>query len=366
MDIKLILFVIVIVLGFFLDLSRKSRDKKRKIYVIVIISLLILESCLRSISVGPDTKNYYYTFMDTLYMSWSDIWTSFSDAYIYGEGKDPGYLLYMKLIQIISTDFNVYLFISAMIFFIPLGIILYKYSTEIIQLIFAFTLYVALFNIVALSGIRQQIATGFTFMAFLLIDKNEYLKSVFVLFLGATIHMSCLLFLIVPFLKRYMPKQIKMIHLISFITIPIVILYSSSILLFLASFSTNEYYAVYGESLSSGGGVLYITLMEILSLFCFISIKKKYLINNNTLTLLYIALPLLTMTVPLLYHGGAMIRIGQYFTLYLMLLVPIAIDFITKFNNRKILYICFIVVLLFLSIWSDRFNYYFFWQEIQM
>jgi transmembrane protein EpsG len=362
MDIKIPLFSLVILLGFLLGTGKDVDGKKRKWYVILMIVLFILESSLRSISVGPDTENYYYAFLSINDMSWGDVFNSFNASYQLGEGKDPGFAVFVKLVQLISTDFNFFLFIAALVFYIPLGKILYRYSSHILQLVFAFTLYVALFQIIALSGIRQQLATGFTFMSFLSLGKGKKIQSVLVILLASVLHISALLFLLVPAFSFISRRYLKTIHLLSFVTIPFVALYSDAIMSFMASFLANDYYSAYGQIESKGGGALYIILMELLSFFCFLAIKKDKVMNDRTTALLYIMLPLLTMTVPLISLDGTMIRIGQYFTLYMMVLVPMTLDSLGFKGNRLLLYYVSIAALILLSFNSGSFKYSFFWQ----
>lgn len=363
MNIKLLLYFVIIVLGLVLYSGKDPKGVKRKWYVIIIISLLIMESCLRNIVVGPDTSSYYADFMYYSNQSWAEIMSSFRNAYVEGEGKDPGYLVFMRLALMFSSNFNVYLFFCALVFFVPLGIILYRYSTHILQLIFAFTLYVSLFHIVALSGVRQQIATGFCFMAFLQLDKGNNWKAILLILLGSTIHISTMIFLAVPALRLLSPGVIKSIHFGSFITIPAVIAFAGPIMLFLASFLANDYYSGYGESESQGGAATYIVLMELLSLFCYIAISKKLIADSDRMKLLYVMLPMLTITAPLISLNGAMIRVGQYFTLYMMLLVPKAIDSVSR-KGSTILYTIMIAALVILSMRSGDFDYYFFWQNV--
>lgn len=364
MDAKLILFIIVIVLGVILNLWKTSERSKCKFYVISIISLLILESCLRSVDVGNDTQSYFNAFRDITNTSWSEIWDSFYEAYMMGSGKDPGFMVFMKLAQFVSKDFNVFLFICALVFFVPLGIILYRYSDRIIQLVFAFSLYLTLFHIVALSGVRQQLATGFTFMAFLFVGKQQYWKSVIFILLGSLIHVSATLFLFVPLLYVFGKKIIKTAHLASLVLVPAIALSSSSIMLYLASFLANDYYSGYGTYNTEGGAMTYIVLMSLLSLFCFIAIRKNALNENQNLSLFYVMLPLLTLTVPLTSLNGAMIRVGQYFTLYMTLLVPFAFDLISDKKSNSIFYLIAIVVLFVMSLRGEGLYYTFFWQNI--
>ena len=366
MNIKLFLYFIIILLGIVLSGGSDSKDKKRKWYVIIIISLLVLESSLRNVYVGPDTIHYFSSFNSVANMSWGEAFSSFRTAYLEGEGKDPGFIIFMKIAHLFTHDFNVFLLLCALPFFIPLGKLLYKFSDSVLQLMFAFMLYVALFHIVALSGVRQQVATGFCFMAFLQLDKDNNWKAMLYILLGATIHISALIFAIVPLLRLLSPGLIKSVHLVSFATIPFVIVYAGPIMLLLASFLANDYYTTYGDSESGGNSYTYIILMELLSLFCYISIKRDELKSDKRKKLLYVMLPMLTMTAPLISFNGAMIRVGQYFTLYMMLLVPLAIDSIASRDERRILYIGMITALIFLTLSSGDFSYYFFWQHVTM
>lgn len=358
--------MVIIVLGVILSNGSDPKGKKRMWYVIIIISLFVLESSLRNIYVGPDTKHYFSTFRIADNKSWGEALGSFRTAYLEGEGKDPGFTIFMKIIRSFTQDFNVFLFFCALPFFIPLGQILYRYSSSILQLMFAFTLYVALFHIVALSGVRQQIATGFCFMAFLQLVKENNWKAFLFIILGASIHISALIFAIVPILRLPSPRLIKHVHLASFATIPFVIIYAAQIMMLLASFLTNDYYTKYSDTESRGSAYTYIVLMELLSLFCYFFIKRDELEIDKQVKYLYVMLPMLTMTVPLINLNGAMIRIGQYFTLYMMLLVPLAIDSISGEKERKYFYFGMIAVLVLLSLRSRDFDYYFFWQNVPM
>ena len=365
MEIKAVLFFIIILLGIILGNGEDPKGQRRKWYVIIIISLLILESSLRSISVGPDTKSYYYSYQN-VGEDWGDLLNSFRIAYVEGEGKDPGYSVFMRIVKSVSPDFNFFLFVCALVFFVPLGFVLYRNSTHIAQLVFAFSLYVALFHIIALSGVRQQIATGFSFIALLQLMKNRNWVAVVIIIIGSLIHVSLLIFLLVPVIRIIIPQKVKALHLFSFALMPFAIIYAGDVMRLFASVLANEYYMGYSEAESSGSVFTYLFLMESLSMFCYIAIKKQSIVTNTKTGLLYTMLPLLTMTAPLISLDGALIRVGQYFTLYMMLLVPLAIDAMFKATNRRVMYFGFILILLVLSLESGGDNYYFFWQEPQI
>lgn len=338
MNSALIIEGVVLILGFYF-LGYKKPDISRKNYIFIIISLLIIESGLRAPTVGPDTMNYYSWFEDCKYLSWHSVFNNTSGD------RDPGFSVVMKICQLVSNDFNFFLTIGALWFFIPLGIILYRYSSHVLQLVFAFTLYLSLFHIIALSGIRQQFAMGFSFFAYLLFDKDKYILGSLLLIIGLTIHASLLLFTAVPVIHFFVNKKLyKPLHLLTLLSLPIIIVGARIIIIRLAGLMSDDYYMSYSET-DNGGGVVYVALMELLSLFCFIAIKRDHLEKNLLISYLYINLPLMTFFVPMILVDGGLIRMGQYFTLYMMLLFPYAIDLFAGKKNRWILYLISILIL---------------------
>ena len=126
------------------------------------------------------------------------------------------------------------------------------------------------------------------------LNKDDFLKTILLIGCGAFIHVSALFFLLVPFSNLLLLRHIKFIHLASFFVIPYVIMYSSEVMLYLSSFLENSYYSTYGELEAQGGATLYIALMEMLSLFCYVAFFRADLKKNKRLSLMYIMLPLLT------------------------------------------------------------------------
>ena len=254
------------------------------------------------------------------------------------------------------------MFFVGFLFFIPLGVILYKHTQSIIQLTFAFVLYVALFRIVGLSGIRQQVATGFTFISFLYFVKDKYVKGVFFVLIAATVHITSIIFLLLPLFKLFFIKQIKVIHFITLVLVPIIIQFSSLIVLLLASFLKNDYYSAYGERASSNAGYTYVFLITLVSLACFFFYKRRDIESSSRSAFLYCTLPLTTLFAPLITQDESMIRLGQYFSLFLMVVIPKTVELIPIKGAKTIVYWCGIVALMYLSLKSP-FPYEFVWDS---
>ena len=139
--------IALILLWGILLIYRNPTKQKRKIFCIIASIQWILVSGLRGISVGADTDNYGLIFNNVNNMTFGDIWSEFVGVYLYGQeaisGRDPGYLVFQKLIHIfITSDYQVYLIIVAIIIFASLGYFVYKNSKDAC---FSFILFSCLF-----------------------------------------------------------------------------------------------------------------------------------------------------------------------------------------------------------------------------
>lgn len=367
MEIRYLIYAVIIISFFLLNQgwnlnSNLRQDKKRRTFIGIATFILVVESSFRGYSVGNDTINYYNEFNRVAYYSWNDVFYRFIET-IEGSEKDPGFQVIVKCFQLISGEFRIFLLGAAMWFFVPMGIILYRYSKNLYHLLFAYVLFVALFNIVVLSGVRQQLATGFSFCAYIALMNKKYIRSAIIIALGMTVHISsfvfCLLFPLIIFCR-----STKKFHLASLCLIPIVIAYGGTIALYMASFSPNDYYLGYGEHEAHMGSINFVLCLTASSLLSYLAIKKTEIISDYNLRLLYATLPLATFFAPLIMQGPSLIRLGQYFTLFFMITIPFSLDKMFGIKNKDVCYGVAVILLLYMSLKSG-FNYYFFWDDPQ-
>lgn len=362
MDIRIPLLFAVFLGGWFFS-SQGNTPKNRRSYIIFMMVLLTMESCLRGLSVGSDTANYYYTFNSAGAEHWIYIWQAMKERYIEMTGtEDVGFVVYNKLIYMLWPNFSFFLFISALTFFVPFGRLLNKYTKDFSQLIFIFVLYVVLFNMIAMSGVRKEIALGFTVWAFMYYVEKDFRKCAICVLLGTMIHMTTLLFLLIPAIGLLQKKYLRFLHISAFALIPVVIAFSGPIILLMAETSGNEKYSVYGEGQAQGGAMTFTLLIEMISLFCLYTFRKIDFSKQIFMSKLYIMLPCFTFFAPLITNNGSMIRISQYFHLYIVLLLPYAVDMYFG-NNRKLIYVVLIIVLLMLNFSTGYEPYNFIWNE---
>lgn len=89
---KIFLLLSVFLGGWFFSLKGNTL-KNRKMYIIFMMILLTLESCLRGLSVGSDTTNYYIFFNNMVSVNWDYIWLAMKERYIELTGtEDIGFI----------------------------------------------------------------------------------------------------------------------------------------------------------------------------------------------------------------------------------------------------------------------------------
>ena len=127
----------------------------------------------------------------------------------------------------------------------------------------------------------------------------------------------------------------------------------------MVSFLANDYYAGYANAEQDGNPIVYVLLCSIISIYEYFNYNK--LISSQKTSFLIPSNILMTLFVPLIFLDGSMIRIGQYFTLYMTISLPLIFDYSSK--NRKLAYfVC--ITLLSLKIFTSGNTYYFFWETV--
>lgn len=362
MNITLVNFIVVVFLALVFSGIGNS-EKNKKLYIFFVLLWLLFETAVRGLSVGSDTQSYYEMFNNTCRTEWKDILNMFVDTYRYqANEEDIGFVLLQKIISIFTTNWCVFVFISGLLFYVPLGVLLYRYCKTFWHLTIALLIFVALFQIIPLSGGRQLQAMGLCIISFMYLDQDKYKQAIIFVLIGALIHESCLLCLLPIALSKLKPNILKTLHAISLMMIPVAVRYVNQLIVFMGETIGSEKYANYGKGFIQGDAITFIILLELVSLFVLIGIKHKDLINNKTLLKFYTMVPCFTVFVTTVYSNGSMIRASMYFHLYIMMLIPYAIDLFFKKSNI-IVYWVFVAFLMFFSFKSSGVSYCFIWDD---
>lgn len=362
MNITLINFIVVVVLAILFFTNGYSESKK-KYYLWFVLLWLLLETALRGLSVGSDTRSYYEMFNRTCRTEWSDIFTMFVDTYRYQVNEeDIGFVILQKIISLFTTNWCIFVFISDLLFYIPLGVLLYRFCKKPWHIIIALLIFVSLFQIIPLSGGRQLQAMGFCIISFIYLDKEKYKQAIILVLIGALMHKSCLLCLLPIALSKFKPAILKILHVVSITMIPVALRFANQLIVFMGESIGSEKYANYGMKSAQGDAVIFIILLELVSLFVLIGIKRNDLTNNKTLLKLYTMVPCFTVLVTTVFSNGSMIRASMYFHLYIMMLIPYTIDLFFQ-KNKTTVYLIFVALLMFFALRGSGGAYYFIWDD---
>lgn len=347
----LINIILMIIYGFIILENKKIKNPK-KIFVILASVQWIILSGLRHISIGADTMGYKVNFLNIANTDWSLLLKDFVDIIFLGaEGKDPGYSLFVKITQLFTVNYQVYLIIIALIFFIPLGYFIYKHSKEplISYLIFS-TLFYSFF---AITGHRQTISTALVvFIGYEFILKRRFLSFLILVTIAFTIHKSSLIFIPFYFLYNF---KIKRFHLIvGLISFAVLMIFRAQYMIFLGDISGYEY------SIYDGAGTFNFTLLFV-SVYIVVILKLPIILANNKKSNHFInSLLIALLLLPLTWVNPSTMRSVQYFSIFLLLIIP---GIVLSFNNtdRPIVYTVAVVTLLILFLMNLP-EYYFYWQ----
>ncbi len=338
-------------------------EAKRKGYIIVVCLILILQSGLRHVAVGADTYAYYMTFEWVKKTEMNTLINYFLEFYKSNLGKDPGYNILQKLFQYISGSYRMFLLFIAILFFTSFGHFVYKNTETIVQAIFSFVLYSALFySFFSITGHRQTIATALVLFGFELIKRRKLILFLTIIFTASTIHRSSLIFL--PFYLIYNFKLTSRMIPLVFVAFIISMSYRISISAYLKELAGYQNYGIY-----AGAGT-YVFSAMLLLVALFVWWRMKTVLNSNPQTRSYFnAFFIALILTPLTWVNPSAMRAVQYFSIFMLVLLPHLFDSLPslRYKLRRIFYIGAVIALVMLFIKGNYGSEYrFFWQEMEL
>ena len=365
---NLLIIAYILILGFIYNYKygKKCDDypvKKKFIRIISIV--LILQSGLRNVAVGSDTYQYFLIFEEAKRTSWKDTFDVVKNYYQLGFGKDPGYLVFQKMIQVVTDEFQVFLLIVAVLFFVALGNFIYKNTSRLNDAIVAFVIYIVLFySFFSITGIRQTIATAASLYAYELVKRKKSLQFLLLILLASTIHKSVLIFL--PFYFIAHIKSSKYLYRIILLLFPLFMIFRNSMVDYLRVVGGYEQYDEF-----EGAGTYTFTAMFLLISIVALIRSKTIIENNRNSQHFYNAFAIALLFIPLTWVNPNAMRIVQYFSFFMLLFIP---EIIYSFDvaSKKLRltmtrFTIIILVILFLkSNWNNPIPYGFFWEEMAL
>ena len=340
-----------------------NHTQKRQGYVTFLIVLLVLQSALRNLAVGEDTFSYAMEWEKHGAQTWHEIWQAVVSTYVYGEGKDAGYFIVIKLLNYIIPNFRCFLFVYATFLFIAMFRLVDRHLTSLPQIYLAFCLYQVLFySFFSVTGIRQGMATIVTFWGMQWIYENKLMKFTVAILLASLIHKSVLIFLPFYFIAKF-PKS-HFLLMASLIAMPFLFPVARTIATFLVDISGAEQYRMYAESdMETGGATSFLIMMIVISILCLCAkIKNKESIPDSVIN----ALAMAVLFTPMMWVDTSLMRVIQYFSIFALIGLPLAITNLPV--GRNIRSTVYWVIMLVFIITTIRHNYVygFFWEQMKL
>lgn len=361
MTVYLCNIILILVYGIGL-IYQKINDKKKAFFCAVASGQWILISGLRASHIGADTAGYMRAFENVARYSWQDILEALRDVYLYGITpvtsaenslyKDPGYLVFQKIIHLFTDDAQIYLVIVAVIIFGSLAYFVYKNSEDPV---FSYILFSTLFySFYAITGIRQALATALiVFIGFEFVKEQKLGRFIIIAIVAYTLHKSAIIFVPFYFLAR---KKVTWRYIgILFLVTIVFLSFGSRFILGAAKLLGYD-----RESVYQANAVIYTIIMVLIGIaviFFFKLIQYKGPFKNMALngTLLASALTLFTLV------DQSMMRVQQYYALFLMLSIPDILNCFEIRSRRVLRILCILVLILYLI--RNNPQYAFFWQS---
>lgn len=294
----------------------KSINNRKKILCLIYCLQWVLLSGLRNYSVGADTLAYKNSFDDVFNTSWGELFRNFTEYFKGVEDiKDPGYALIEKFCQIfIGNDYTLFLLIIAIVFTVPMAIWVYKYSDNVCL---SFMIYSALFySFFAITGHRQTIASALViFGGYECIKKNKWLPLIILQAIAFFIHKSSICF-IALYVVRFI-KINKVYWAFSIIFIILAFIFRAYLMKVLGHVMGYESYTDQFEGAGAYKFTFFLLLIFI-GAFLLYSKTDKCVDTDYAVK----AITLATIFTPLTFIDPSAMRVVQYFSVFIMILVP--------------------------------------------
>lgn len=332
-------------------LMRGDTTYKRGWFVVFATAQWIVLSGFRHISVGADTAQYGALFHETKPLPLEAMTQNFFTI-VFTESEDPGYYLFQRLTQFVIDDYQMYLVLIAFLFMVPFGYWVYKYSSEPL---ISFLLFSVLFyEFFAVTGLRQTVATALVVLVGYHFVKARKLGTfLLIVLIAMTIHKSALIFLPFYFLAN---KRLTKAYILSMLgLIATLFIFRGPFFELLVTISGYDTYVNL-----AGAGAVNFSIMLLFVLVVALWRRDKILANRPEALHYFNALFLAACFLPLTFINPSMMRLVQYFTLFLLLLIP---EIIKTFERREQLVVYYAAVTILLVLfWQDAPTYSFFWQ----
>ncbi len=348
----------ILIFTYFLFKSPQMRSKKsEQLICITFFAVLTLILGLRHPSMGYDLRygeelGYLGMYEYISELSWSKIF-SFVSVLNY----EYGYIFYNKLLSVISDDPQILLFATTAISIAPVIYVIYKKKVNQLLSIFV---YIGLPSfLIIFSGLRQSIAIALCFLSILFIEQKKFFRFAAIVLLAWLFHSSSIVFLVAY--PLYYLKLNRNARYLSVLLIPIVYIFRYPLFNILSTLFKESAVAY------DTGAVTLLIVFSLVYIFCMLFMDHGNVEHNGYMNLFMCAC--LCQVFGNIYDTA--MRVGYYFMIVLVLLLPKIIYGMKLYTNRTVSKLavnaCFVAYGLssiYSSTWAMAYPHIFFWVNI--
>lgn len=361
----LIEYVIILKFNFRCGMHSKKKDvltlktNKKKIFLVISCIQLILLAGIRGYTIGADLDNYLGAIE---YYRKFPIQSVLFAKLVYPFDYEIGYFIFVKLCAFLRMNKTAFLFIIAIIIYVPVFKFIKKKSSMPFLSIFA---YFALGTFSYSLGLfRQMIAISIIISGIKYIEERKLSKYILVVILAMMFHTTA--FIMLPF---YWIQKIDFKKLVVWVVWfeGVGFLFGKELIyLVIRIFPKYSNYidSIYG---ASGGGLFNLMFLNLLMLIGLVYTKyNPQNAHKNRIFVNAVAIAICFQTLG--YHLEIFGRIVSYYSIYLIILIPEMTNSLFKGKSRYIgigsvmLFLCLRFCMTFIG---NEYvcPYYFFWQK---
>ncbi len=337
-----ILLTNVLALLFWAKVLRPHRDEGpgKKLFVLIASAQWVILSGFRSLSIGADTRAYEVMYETASTWTPGEVLQEFVD---YPGGRtrprDYGYELLQAVLSGAGVPYRGFLILVAVVFTGALGFWIYKFSCDVVM---SFVIYSTLFStFFAFTGIRQTLAVAVAYLlGYGLLTSRRRLAYAAVLLVGASLHRTALVLLVLPVLG-VLPMSAPLVA--AAVAASAVAWAGRNA--FMEWFADASGYGDYAQQFAGAGTVKFTVLLFLLTLV--IALRADRLpLDEPRVRFAALSLLVSWVLIPLTFVEPTAMRIVQYFSMSLLILVPEVIRTFDAKDRHLINYVAIAALLL--------------------
>lgn len=337
MIIYFILLAFIMLLLYTTENNKGSKSGNLGIYASVV--LLTLFAGLRNSSVGTDTNNYLYYFINR------------SEAIFDQKNYEIGFLLLQNIAGIISENYWSLLTLIAVFCVTAYTFLIIKQSTNVSL---SFFLYITLGSyLFFFNGARQGIAASILAIGLFFLIKRKLLWFVFWVFIASLFHRTVLIML--PFYYiltlKYSAFRMVMFSVISFIGLT----FTSFFVTFFDE-SSSVRYSAYINRGANGGFLLafFFSTLSLVLIYLRNRIPKEILKMYDVYLNLCVFNSIIYLVVILIGADVNFLRFSQYFLAGYVLIWPIIFKYTSLGKDKVFKFLFFMAHLVFYTVYLSK------------